>query len=288
MSLKQFKRWMLPIVLMSVSLFLTACDEDLSDGVCTTDIGLESGEYQSATICYPCEMDSEDYPAVAVSGGFSNTKEQMLDYAEALVDNGYIVIGVTPKGNFSTNHTYFRKALTEAFNKLKAHDANPESPIYNKVDKDRMAQVGYSMGGAAALMNAQGDTGEIKASVGICPYYPGVNSTSLNQVTNSTMLITGTADMVAAPSNVVKMKDSILSGDHGRLLFTSLQGLSHLDPVSGMGSAEKHARIIEYTVAFLNAELQGDLEAESVISGDIQAQHEADGWFREYDLFEMN
>lgn len=55
-----------------------------------------------------------------------------------------------------------------------------------------------------------------------------------------------------------------------------------------MGSAEKHARIIEYTVAFLNAELQGDLEAESVISGDIQAQHEADGWFSEYDLFEMN
>jgi hypothetical protein len=41
-------------------------------------------------------------------------------------------------------------------------------------------------------------------------------------------------------------------------------------------------------VAFLKTELQGDDESESVISGDIQAQYEADGLFNVYDLYEAN
>lgn len=284
MSFNQMKKWVLPVMMITMSFFLSACDEELSEGVCMTELGLESGEYQSAAICYPCEMEEEDYPAVAISGGFSNTKEQMQDYAEELVANGFIVIGVTPKGNYSTNHSYFQKALTEAFNKLKAHDANSESPIFGKVDEDRLAQVGYSMGGGAALLNSQADQGDIKATVGICPYYPAVKPTSLNQIAGPVMLLTGTADMVASPSNVVKMKDSILSGDHDRVVFANLQGVAHLDPVQGLGSAENHARIMEYTVAFLKSELQGDVLAEMVISGDILAQHEADGWFNLYEL----
>lgn len=289
MILKHFKKALLPLTFIAVAMFLTACDEEYSGPMCTTDVGLESGEYQSATVCYPCEMDDEDYPAVAVSGGFSNTKEQMLDYAETLVENGFIVVGVTPKGNYSTNHTYFRRALTEGFNKLKALNSNPESPIYDKVDTDRLAQVGYSMGGGAALLNSQADSaGDIKATVAICPYHPGVKPETFNAVSDSVMLLTGTADDVAPASNVVKMTDSILSGDHGRVLYANFQGLSHLDAVSGMGSAEKHSKILEYMVAFLKTELQGDDESESVISGDIQAQYEADGLFNVYDLYEAN
>jgi dienelactone hydrolase len=284
MRLNQLKKRVLLIMMVTLSFFLSACDDDLREGVCTTQVGLESGEYQSAAICYPCEMGEEDYPAVAISGGFSNTKEQMQDYAEELVANGFIVIGVTPKGNYSTNHSYFQRALTEAFNKLKAHDVNPESPIYGKVDEDRMAQVGYSMGGGAILLNAQSDTGDIKAAVGICPYYPAVKPTSFNTISTPIMLLTGSADTVASPNNVVKMKDSILSGDHDRVVFANLEGVAHLDPVEGMGSSENHARIMEYTVAFLKSELQGDVLSEMVIAGDIQAQHEQDGWFRLYEL----
>jgi dienelactone hydrolase len=285
MHLNQIKNWALPIMMITFSFILPACDDNLSEAVCTTQIGLESGEYKSASICYPCEMGDEDYPAVAISGGYSNTKEQMLDYAEELVSNGFIVIGVTPKGNYSTNHNYFQRALTEAFNKLKAHDINPESPIYGKVDVDRLAQVGYSMGGGATLLNSQSDTGDIKAAVCICPYYPAVKPTSFNNISNPIMLLTGSADSVASPNNVVKMKDSILSGVHDRVVFANLESVVHLDPVEGIGSAEKHARIMEYTVAFLKSELQGDVLSEMIIAGDIQAQHELDGWFRQYEVF---
>ncbi len=282
------KKRMLAFLFIAATLFLSACDEELNEGVCTTNMGLESGEYQSATICYPCEMGDEEYPAVAVSGGYSNTKEQMIDYAETLVADDFIVIGVTPKGNYTTNHTYFRRALSEAFKKLKTQNADPQSPIYGKVDVDRLAQVGYSMGGGAALLNAQGDEGDIKTTVAISPFYPGVKPESLNNVTSPAMLITGTADMVAFPSYVEKMRDSMLSGDYSRVVFSNFQGLSHLDAVKGMGSAEKHARILEYTRAFLKSELMNDSDSESVIAGDIQAQHEAEGWFKEYDVFEAH
>lgn len=286
-TLKPSRNRLMILCFFVFTLFLSACDEDYSGVMSTSEFGLESGEYQSAVVCYPLEMEDRVYPAVALSGGYSNTKEQMADYAAALVENGFIVIGVTPKGNYTTNHTYFRRALTEAFNKLKALNVNPESPIFERVDVDNMAQVGYSMGGGAALLNAQGEAGEIKAAVGVCPYYPGVKATSLNQVTAPVMLLTGTADAVAWSSYVVKMRDSIISGEnHDRVLYANLDALDHLDVVGGMGEAEKLDRTLEYVVAFLKAEMMGDPESESVIEGDIQARHEADGWFSEYGLYE--
>lgn len=287
-TLKRMKHLFLFFGIILSAFVLSACNEDYSAVMNTSEFGLESQEYQSAVICYPLDMEDRVYPAVAISGGFSNTKEQMVDYAAALVENGFIVIGVTPKGNYTTNHTYFKRALTEAFSKLKALNDNPESPVFQRVDVDNMAQVGYSMGGGAALLNAHEDAGDIKAVAAVCPFYPGVKATSLNQVTAPVMLLTGTADAVAWSSYVEKMRDSVLSGENrDRVLYASMEALDHLDVVGGMGEAEKLDRTIETVVAFLKSEMMGDPESESVISGDIQAQHEADGWFSEYLLYEL-
>ncbi|MBU1168106.1 MAG: dienelactone hydrolase family protein [Proteobacteria bacterium] len=285
MKTKKWKGFVCFLISVSAVLILSSCEEE-STIMCTSDVGLESDDYQSAVVCYPCDMGEGLYPAVSLTGGFTNTKEQMQNQAEAFVAEGIIVIGATPKGNYTLDHTNFQKAHNAAYDKLKVLNADPDSVIYNKIDTDRMGQVGFSMGGGAVLLNAQSNPGDIKATVAICPFYPAATATSFNKVSNPVMIIAGTNDILAWPYTVFNMKESVLEGPHDRVVYANFEGMTHFEMYGDMN--ENMAKTIEYSVAFLKTQLDGDNSFETVLSGEVQAQHEAEGWFHTYELYGPN
>lgn len=284
MRVIQWKSLVVGMCLVCLAFILVSCDDQYT--MCTSDAGLDSGDYKSAMLCYPCEMAQSEYPAVTLSGGFTNTKEDMDNQAEALVAEGFVVIGVTPNGNNTLDHSDFQLAHTAAMDKLKTLNEDRTSVVYHKIDTDKLGQVGFSMGGGGVMLNAQENTGDIKATVAICPYYPDVTESSFNDVTHPVFIITGTDDTLALPQDVNAIKESVLTGDHDRVLFINFMGMTHFEMYGNMN--ENMQKTIDYIIAFLKTELVGDASYESVLSGDIQAQHAADGWFSSYQLYEAN
>lgn len=70
--------------------------EEGSYSECAYSSGLSDSGYGSARVFYPCETADGPFAATTLTGGFTNTKEQMYWLAEHLVTHGYIVIAITP------------------------------------------------------------------------------------------------------------------------------------------------------------------------------------------------
>ncbi|MEO3929981.1 alpha/beta hydrolase [Micromonosporaceae bacterium B7E4] len=97
-----------------------------------------------------------------------------------------------------------------------------QSPVRTRVDPNRLAVSGHSMGGGDAL-NAAIRRPSLKATVGIAPFLP---SSNLANDRVPTMLFSGQADTVVTPSSVVNQYNSlpattesvyleVAGGDHG-------------------------------------------------------------------------
>src|SRR5690606_22319785 len=69
--------------------------------VCNYSTGLTSLSYSSARVSYPCNL-SGTAPATTLTGGFTNTKEDMYWLANHLSSHGFIVITITPNNILGT------------------------------------------------------------------------------------------------------------------------------------------------------------------------------------------
>src|SRR5690606_20431916 len=82
---------------LSLMAFGTAASANApgSDGpnrVCSYTSGLSDRGYASARVSYPCGLPNASYAATTLTGGFTNTKEDMYWLADHLTSHGYIVI----------------------------------------------------------------------------------------------------------------------------------------------------------------------------------------------------
>lgn len=116
---------------------------------------------------------SQPYPGIAFAHGFSmfGLSNGMTDNAgngEHLASWGYVVaVPLLPDG-FEERLTLLRSALDY----LSAQTGVPGSILSGKVDTQRLATVGHSLGGATALAAAARDS-RVKAVVALDPVYHG-------------------------------------------------------------------------------------------------------------------
>lgn len=154
------------------------------------------GSVSSARVFYPCGMeDSSDlHHVTTLSGGFANTKENMYWLAEYLVENSNLVVfTITANSNASVGN--YERAHKSAVEMIDIEYQNPASPLYLRLDK--LALMGYSMGGGAVLNAAQDLGSQVDAVVAMAPWEPSVY---LGDVTADTLMIVGENDAVAPPS----------------------------------------------------------------------------------------
>ena len=200
--------------------------------------GLQDPAYQSAMIFYPEGITAgKKLPVTTLSGGYSNTKEQMTWMGEHLASHGMIVIAFTPTNNFSTNPTFWSRGHTGAFKKAQAEGARSASPIKGMVDPKRMGVMGFSMGGAGTILAVDELGGEAAGAIALCPYQPAVPKAK-----TPILYITGTNDTTARPGPVISAFERTQTGAPKGL--ENVQGMGHGDIIRSTTFRRQLARTI--------------------------------------------
>lgn len=237
---------------------------------------LNSSDYASAIVYYPTNSKRAKMPATTLSGGFTNTKEDMIWLAEHLASHGFVVIAFTPTTNTTLDPNVWATGHKGAIAKIKAENGRAGSPLQGKIDVGHLGVSGFSMGGAGTIVAVNELGSAVQASVPICAFNPILPAAKV-----PTLFITGSADVVAAPGPIVNAYQSMQSGAPKAL--TNFSNMSHFDVY--MPSAQ-HANIARYMTAWYQVHLMGNDSYRSYLDGEALEENKAAGVFAGNDGFQ--
>jgi hypothetical protein len=231
---------------------------------CTYVSGLSNPNYASAVVYYPC-TGSGPFSATTLTGGFTNTKEDMDWLASHLTTHGFIIIAMTPNNNLGTNPEW-TAAHMAGISVLKSENSRSSSPIYGKVNTNALQIMGFSKGGGGALLASANMGSQIKATQAMAPYMDFAYN--LNGVSSTTICYTSTADFIAFPRNVVDMYNSLPDSITRTLAY--FEGISHTDWYGSSGNYRD--RMKTYITSWMKVYLDNNSAYGSYIQGN-------QGWF---------
>jgi predicted dienelactone hydrolase len=186
------------IVALIACIAVSACDIGGDDGMsgytaCYYDLGSSSG-INSVRVLYPCDIQnsSKSYSAATLSGGMTNTKEDMYWLGTRIAENGFVVFALSAASNMSVSS--YESAQEACYNLIVSENKKSSSPLFGKIGK--IALMGYSMGGGAVLNIGAKLGSKVHSVVAMAPYNPDSN---LSGMTASTLLVVGENDTTASP-----------------------------------------------------------------------------------------
>jgi dienelactone hydrolase len=227
------------------------------------------------------------YPAVAFAHGFSgfglsDGAGENAGHGEHLASWGYVVAIPTLPDGFDERFA----ALQDVLSYMQAATVDPDSFLYEGVDDERLATVGYSLGGASALALAARDA-RVKAVVALDPVYhqgppiPGFGTMSWDPEVEGPNITVPTCIQGAPPSNCNSYADHSeiypFIGSHHKATFLVVDA-SHCDfsepghsmcdlMCDGSSDAARTALVLKYITAWLNYYLYLDTESYAVLYG---------------------
>jgi alpha-beta hydrolase superfamily lysophospholipase len=235
--------------------------------------------YNSAIIYYPSDPEARIIGASTLSGGFTNTKEQMSWLAEHLASHGVITLVFTPTNNQSLNPNIWATGHKGGFQKLKSEAQRAGSPIQGKVDEKKIGIMGFSMGGAGTILAVNELGSSVKAAVPICAFRPVTPTAAI-----PLLLLTGTNDTVAIPANIIAAYAAMPETSPKAL--ANFNGMTHLDVVNG-GAAAQHENLAYYATAWYRVYMAEDGRYKTYLSGDEQKKKVEAGIFANPDDFRL-
>ncbi len=212
-------------------------------------------EFADVMVFYPLTL-SFDRPngAIAFSPGFRVGAENYEWWGPTLASLGYNVF------IFNTNEptdglAARADALTALVDFIKAENANPDSPVTNKIDLDKIVLMGHSMGGGAVLAAADSLGDAVDAVIPLSLYCcePGGSfEGDYGSLTAPALIIASAEDEVAPPEA------------HARLLYDSLGSENKVymefaagDHMIAANGGPDHDTMGRITLAFLKVYLDG-------------------------------
>ena len=257
---------------------LTGCI-DVSSGegefaVCNYNPGANP-DYSSAIIYYPCDTSAGPFAATTLTGGFTNTKEQVYWLGSHLASNGFIVLAITPSNVFG-NTTVWQVAHNAGFQELIAENNNVDSPIANSVRVELINLMGFSYGGGGALLASHALAGSVATTIGLSPVISS-EVLPISGVTANTLLISGSEDSIATPESVTTLFNRLDKASVKALVL--LNGSTHRD---GINSGAHHGKYKLLITAWLKVYLEGDLSYMTYLDGPEHDTHVLKDWFSSY------
>ncbi len=247
--------------------------------LCTYSNNLRDSGYASARVSYPCELSGETLPATTLTGGWTNTKEDMYWLADHLTSHGYIVFAMTPTNIYAQPDTW-QKAHVAGFNKLASEHARAASPIYGLVDLDKRNIMGFSMGGGGTLLAAAQLQNQQATAIALAPWLGDLeNNVAFENIQKPTFVLGSENDNLAYPQDVTRYYNR-LPAEQTKLL-AMFAGASHGDWYLG-GSADQKTRFKTIVTAVLETYLKSDFEAEAYLNGDKHQDHVNENWYSQY------
>jgi len=166
-----------------------------------TSVSVPTGfGFNGGRIYYPTDTSQGTFGAIAISPGYTALFSAELAWMGPwLASHGFVVIGIetNSRNDFDTARG---TQLLAALDYL-----TQQSPVRDRVDPNRLAVSGHSMGGGGAL-SAATRRSSLKAVVGIAPYSP---SSNLANDRVPTMIFSGQADTVVTPSYATNLYNSL-------------------------------------------------------------------------------
>ena len=220
--------------------------------------------FAGAMVFYPLTL-SFDPPngAVAFVPGFRAPASAYEWWGPALASLGYSVFIL--ETNTPTDALAARAdALIAAVDFIKSENQNPDAPVANKIDPEKIAIMGHSMGGGASLVAANEMGDNIKAVIPLALYCcePGQSfNGDYSSLMVPAMIIASAEDEVAPPA------------DHAKLLYDSIGGSkTYVEFASGnhsfvSNSGEQKAALGRFVLAFLKDNLDGRNHLEGLDNG---------------------
>jgi alpha-beta hydrolase superfamily lysophospholipase len=184
--------------------------------------------------------------AIAISPGYTAYASSLAWLGPRLASHGFVVLIIETTTTLDQPDSRGRQ-LKAAVNYLKAQNTKSGSVLRGKIDVDRVAVGGHSMGGGGTL-EAVRDNASYKAGVALAPY----NLTkSFSSITVPTLIIGASADIIAPDSShSTPFYNSIPTSTPKA--FLELNGSSHLFPQSD------NATVSRFTVAWYKRWLDED------------------------------
>ncbi|MFF5056633.1 ricin-type beta-trefoil lectin domain protein [Micromonospora sp. NPDC000663] len=182
-----------------------------------TSVSVPTGYgFNGGRIYYPTDTSQGTFGAIAISPGYTALFSAELAWMGPwLASHGFVVIGIetNSRNDFDTARG---TQLLAALDYL-----TQQSPVRDRVDPNRLAVAGHSMGGGGALSAAMRRP-SLKAVVGIAPYSP---SSNLANDRVPTMIFAGQADTVVTPSYATGLYNSIPTSTES--VYVEVAGADH-------------------------------------------------------------
>lgn len=240
---------------------------------CTYTEGLEDSGYKDAVVYYPCETGDGPFPASTLTGGFTNTKEEMDWAGSHLVTHGYIIIAMTPNNKMG-NNPQWRSAHNAGIAMLKSENGRSQSPIAGMVNTNALQIMGFSKGGGGTLLAAHDQGAAIKSAQALAPYMD--TSYNISKIKAATIIYTGSDDVVAPPQPVEGMFEALTSSVERTLAY--FDEMPHKGWMLD-GSAEQHEKALTYMTSWMKVYLSGDSSFDGYIDG-------SQSWFYRFEHYD--
>jgi dienelactone hydrolase len=134
--------------------------------------------FGGGTIYYPANA-SQELAAIAVAPGFTNYQSAIQWWGPVLASHGYVVITIDTNGRFDQPNSRSLQ-LDAALSHLISEGNSSSSNISGIVDENRLATMGFSMGGGGALISASRN--RLSAAVPLAPWNSGGNDFNIIEV----------------------------------------------------------------------------------------------------------
>ena len=149
----------------------------------TSSVSSSVNGFGGGTIYYPTSI-SDEMATISIAPGFTNTQSAVSWWGPVLASHGFVVITINTNSRFDQPESRSRQ-LDSALNYLIDQSNTSNSPISGLVDENRLATMGYSMGGGGALRSASRN--RLSASVPLSPWNSGGND--FDQIGVPTMIM---------------------------------------------------------------------------------------------------
>jgi fermentation-respiration switch protein FrsA (DUF1100 family) len=225
-----------------------------------------SSAYKSAIIYYPSVEAGTLLPATTLTGGFTNTKEQMSWLGKHLASHGIVTIVFTPTSNMVGNAQIWANGHKGTLETLVEEQTLNSSPLYQRLNLKRLGVSGYSYGGAGAILAANQEPDLVAAAVPLAAYQPARPNSPIPY-----LFITGTQDSVASPAAILNVFKATRTGQPKA--FARFKGVNHFDMINGGGY---HDAIARYVTAWNLRFLADRIDYHEYLNGELAKKHAAD------------
>ncbi|WP_019629726.1 dienelactone hydrolase family protein [Actinomadura atramentaria] len=210
--------------------------------IAQVDVPKGSGTgFADGTIYYPKSTADGTFGAVAVIPGFLEPKSAIDWYGPRLASQGFVVMTLDTTSVFDTPDSRGGQLLA-ALDYLTS-----KSTVKDRIDPNRLAVVGHSMGGGGTL-SAAANRPNLKAAVALAPWHV---SAPLTSVKTPTMIFGSDNDFIAPDGTFAKpFYDGISNAPEKA--YVRLKNAGH------MAYVFPDKRIAEYTLSWLKRYVDDD------------------------------